>query len=228
MSTRVSPLTLSGIEQLPAHARRCVFWEMDPASGIQHFSDPEFEKEAWLSMVLLEWGPCGQIATIGDKAAGCALYAPPGMVPRAQAFPTAPVSADAILLTSMRTEPHAVDLDVGADLIRGVVSDLVRRNVRAIEAFGIRRGDDLSPSDVPQATAALGCSDRECMIDADFLEHMGFEVIAPHHRYPRLRLELDRDHEWKSAVEAALDRLLEESSLTVADLTAGSAAVGAH
>ncbi len=80
---------------------------------------------------------------------------------------------------------------------------------------------------MPHATAALGCSDTECMIDADFLEDMGFEVVAPHYRYPRLRLELDRDHEWKFAVEAALDRLLEESSLTVADLTAGSA-VGAH
>lgn len=178
-------------------------------------------------MVLLEWGSCGQIATIGDKAAGCALYAPPGMVPRAQAFPTAPVSADAILLTSMRTEPHADEPDVGADLIRGVVADLIRRNVRAIEAFGIRRTADVEASDVPHATAALGCSDTECMIDADFLEDMGFEVVAPHYRYPRLRLELDRDHEWKFAVEAALDRLLEESSLTVADLTAGSA-VGAH
>ncbi|MCD2117805.1 MULTISPECIES: GNAT family N-acetyltransferase [Rhodococcus] len=229
MSTRVSPLTLSGIEQLPAHARRCVFWELDPTSSpdVQQFADPEFEKEAWLSMVLLEWGSCGQIATIGDKAAGCALYAPPGMVPRAQAFPTAPVSADAILLTSMRTEPHADEPDIGADLIRGVVADLVRRNVRAIEAFGIRRTADVEASDVPYATAALGCSDTECMIDADFLEDMGFEVVAPHYRYPRLRLELDRDHEWKFAVEAALDRLLEESSLTVADLTAGSA-VGAH
>ncbi|BDB63227.1 hypothetical protein RDE2_50210 [Rhodococcus sp. RDE2] len=229
VSTRVSPLTLSGIEQLPAHARRCVFWELDPTAtpDVQQFADPEFEKEAWLSMVLLEWGSCGQIATIGDKAAGCALYAPPGMVPRALAFPTAPVSADAILLTSMRTEPHAVDLDVGADLIRGVVADLVRRNVRAIEAFGIRRTAEAEASDVPHATAALGCSDTECMIDADFLEDMGFEVVAPHYRYPRLRLELDRDHEWKLAVEAALDRLLEESSLTVADLTAGSA-VGAH
>ncbi|WP_241383559.1 GNAT family N-acetyltransferase [Rhodococcus sp. CH91] len=230
MSTRVSPLTLSGIEQLPAHARRCVFWEMDPAatSDVQRFCDPEFEKEAWLSMVLLEWGSCGQIATVGDKVAGCALYAPPGMVPRARDFPTAPVSADAILLTSMRTEPHAADLDVGADLIRGVVADLVRRNVRAIEAFGLRNEDgEPSPSDVPLATAALGCSDSECMIDAHFLEDMGFEVVAPHHRYPRLRLELDRDHEWKVAVEAALDRLLEEASLTVADLTAGSA-VGAH
>ena len=42
-------------------------------------------------------------------------------------------------------------------------------------------------------------------------------MIAPHHRYPRLRLELDRDHGWKEDVEAALDRLLEAAAITVVE-----------
>jgi len=63
------------------------------------------------------------------------------------------------------------------------------------------------------------------MIGADFLEDMGFEVIAPHPRFPRLRLELDRDHGWKEEVEAALERLIEAASLTVEDVT-GRTAVG--
>ncbi|WP_435277722.1 GNAT family N-acetyltransferase [Rhodococcus yananensis] len=221
MSTRVVPLTLSGIEQLPFHARRCVFWEMDPAAAAESlgFVDPEFEKEAWLSTVMLQWGSCARIASIGDRIAGCVFYAPPSMVPRAQWFPTSPVSADAILLTTIRLEPIADDTDVAGDLIRAVVDDLVRRNVRAIEAFGIR-GDVATrkPADTPTATAGRECSPAECMIPADFLEDMGFDVIAPHHRYPRLRLELDRDHGWKEEVEAALDRLLEAASLTVEDL----------
>ena len=231
MSTRVTSLTLSGIDQLPAHARRCVFWEMDPpASGnTRDFYDPEFEKEAWLSMVLLEWGSCAQVATVDDKPAGCAHYAPPNMVPRARLFPTAPVSADAILLTSMRIEPHADGLGLGSELIRAVVDDLVRRNVRALEAFGIRAGADATRlSDVPSATAALDCSPAECMIPADFLEDMGFEVVAPHPRFPRLRLELDRDHGWKEEVEAALDRLVEAASFTIAELEGSRAPVGAH
>ncbi|MCE7949068.1 MAG: acetyltransferase, partial [Chloroflexi bacterium CFX4] len=64
MSARIVPLRLDGFEQLPKHARRCVFWEVDPATvgDSQHLSDPEFEKEAWLSMVMLEWGSCGQVA----------------------------------------------------------------------------------------------------------------------------------------------------------------------
>ncbi len=64
VSARITPLRLEAFEQLPKHARRCVFWEVDPSTlrGDDHLADPEFEKEAWLSMVMLEWGSCGQIA----------------------------------------------------------------------------------------------------------------------------------------------------------------------
>lgn len=92
MSTSVTALTLGGVDQLPAHARRCVFWEMDPAvaEDSREFSDPVFEKEAWLSTVMLEWGSCGQLANIDGNVAGCALYSPPSVVPRAALFPTSP------------------------------------------------------------------------------------------------------------------------------------------
>jgi hypothetical protein len=53
------------------------------------------------------------------------------------------------------------------------------------------------------------------MIDADFLEEAGFEIVAPHYRFPRLRLELDSDHGWKEDVERALDQLLAAASMTV-------------
>src|SRR5262245_4141459 len=64
VSARITPLRLECFEQLPKHARRCVFWEVDPTalSRDDRLADPEFEKEAWLSMVMLEWGSCGQIA----------------------------------------------------------------------------------------------------------------------------------------------------------------------
>ena len=32
MSARITPLRLEAFEQLPKHARRCVFWEVDPAT----------------------------------------------------------------------------------------------------------------------------------------------------------------------------------------------------
>ncbi|CPR12743.1 methyltransferase [Mycobacterium bohemicum DSM 44277] len=129
MSARIMPLRLEAFEQLPKHARRCVFWEVDPATlgNHGHLADPEFEKEAWLSMVMLEWGSCGQVATaIPDERSqaeptclGYVLYAPPGAVPRAQRFPTAPVSPDAVLLTSMGIEPGpaAQDLPEGKKVL---------------------------------------------------------------------------------------------------------------
>ena len=146
MSARITPLRLEAFDQLPKHARRCVFWEVDPATLGQQdqLADPEFEKEAWLSMVMLEWGSCGQVAMAapadcgpGEPAClGYAFYAPPRAVPRAHRFPTAPVSADAVLLTSMRVEPGPGADELPYSLVARVVDELVRRGVRALEAFG--------------------------------------------------------------------------------------------
>ena len=245
MSVHIRPLRLDAFEQLPKHARRCVFWEVDPRtlnSDVRHLklldelvlwlashlADPEFEKEAWLSMVMLEWGSCGQVATPApaggtedseDTCLGYVLYAPPRAVPRAQQFPTGPVSADAVLLTSMGVEPGQPD-GLSALLISHVVTELVRRGVRALEAFG-RTAEAVELLDTahadPQllpAIEALGdCSFEECMIDASFLLDVGFTVVAPHRYFPRLRLELDKGLGWKAEIEEALERLLESAEL---------------
>ncbi|KDE99887.1 acetyltransferase [Mycolicibacterium aromaticivorans JS19b1 = JCM 16368] len=230
MSVRITPLRLEGFEQLPKHARRCVFWEVDPATlGGDYLPDPEFEKEAWLSMVMLEWGSCGQVAstTPADGSAsddeqpclGYVLYAPPRAVPRAQLFPTGPVSADAVLLTSIGIESGQAD-ELPHALISQVVNELVRRGVRALEAFGrtADAGELLDPDAVDPAlrpaVEVLGdCSFDQCMISADFLLDVGFTVVAPHRYFPRLRLELDKGLGWKAEVEAALERLLESAQL---------------
>jgi hypothetical protein len=246
VSARITPLRLEAFEQLPKHARRCVFWEVDPATldRDDHLSDPEFEKEAWLSMVMLEWGSCGQIAVTdraGDYAEtpdgeesdapclGYAFYAPPGAVPRAQRFPSGPVSADAVLLTSLGVE-HGVGHgrsggDPNADglpqsLIVAVVADLVQRGVRALEAFGRTEATAeladprLVPHELRPVLEVLGdCSVEHCVLDADFLEQVGFVEVSKHRHFPRLRLELESGLGWKAGVEAALERLLESEKL---------------
>jgi len=236
VSVRIRPLRLEAFEQLPKHARRCVFWEVEPETldrGDQ-LADPEFEKEAWLSMVMLEWGSCGQVANParepdrddgddGDEPClGYVLYAPPRAVPRAARFPTGPVSADAVLLTSMGIEPDQPD-GVAGLLIGQVVNELVRRGVRALEAFGRTAeaaqlldadGPDAADPELRRAVSALGdCSFATCMIDADFLLDAGFTVVAPHRYFPRLRLELDKGLGWKAEVEEALERLLRSAAL---------------
>lgn len=232
MTVRITPLRLDGFEQLPKHARRCVFWEVDPATlgGDDHLSDPEFEKEAWLSMVMLEWGPCGQVATpvtgepnggVGEAPClGYLLYAPPRAVPRAHRFPTGPVSADAVLLTSMGVEPGPAADGLPRSLISGAIAELIRRGVRALEAFGrtpevgeLLDAHRVDPDVAPVLDALGDCSVEHCIIDAEFLTDVGFTVVAPDRYFPRLRLELDKGLGWKAEVEAALERLLENVQL---------------
>ncbi|MGV0837087.1 acetyltransferase [Mycolicibacterium thermoresistibile] len=236
MSTRIAPLRLEAFDQLPKHARRCVFWEVDPSTvpGDDHLADPEFEKEAWLSMVMLEWGSCGQLAmrprrrtgnaTTADgddeHCLGYAFYAPPGVVPRARLFPSGPVSADAVLLTSVGVEPGPDSDATPRGLLAAVVGDLVRRGVRALEAFGrtAEVGDltdpHRAPADLRQVVEVLGdCSADQCVIAVDVLEEVGFEVVTPHRYFPRLRLELEQGLGWKADVEAALERLFDEVRL---------------
>ncbi|MDV3123394.1 acetyltransferase [Mycobacterium sp. 21AC1] len=248
MSARITPLRLEGFEQLPKHARRCVFWEVDPSTlgTDDHLSDPEFEKEAWLSMVMLEWGSCGQLAVqappddgsefgppiTGDEAClGYAFYAPPGAVPRARLYPSGPVSADAVLLTGVGVDGSEDTHGVTASLLAGVVGDLVRRGVRALEAFGYTTAatelneSGAVPDDLAAVTTVLGdCSVDKCMTDADFLQDIGFVVVSAHQYFPRLRLELDKGLGWKAEVEAALERLLESARL---EMPVGAGMTGA-
>ena len=247
MSARITPLRLEGFEQLPKHARRCVFWEVDPSTlgGDDHLTDPEFEKEAWLSRVMLEWGCCGQLAVqappddgtesgpsiTGDEhCLGYAFYAPPGVVPRAGLFPTGPVSADAVLLTGVGMETDADGLP--ANLFAGVVGDLVRRGVRALEAFGYTaavselRDCATPPNELAHVLEVLGeCSVEHCMTEVDLLQDVGFAVVSPHRYFPRLRLELDKGLGWKAEVEAALERLMERAQLEL-PVGAGMASAG--
>ncbi|MGW0160285.1 acetyltransferase [Mycobacterium sp. NPDC003323] len=248
MSARISSLRLEAFDQLPKHARRCVFWEVDPTTvqGEDHLADPEFEKEAWLSMVMLEWGSCAQVALQGaalpgeqdpDRpevfsdapCLGYAFYAPPGAVPRVRRFPTGPVSADAVLLTSLGVDASDDGERLPHALITAVVGDLVRRGVRALEAFGrTTLTDELCTQtmtvEIQAVVEALGdCSAAQCMVSADFLTEVGFEVVAPHPYFPRLRLELEQGLGWKADVEAALERLLESAHIQA---PVGAAAVG--
>ncbi|MGL4305043.1 MAG: GNAT family N-acetyltransferase [Mycobacteriaceae bacterium] len=219
MSASISALTLSCFDQLPKHARECVFWQVDAAGvdTVGGLADPEFEKEAWLSMVMLEWGSCGQLARNNEKTLGYALYAPPGDVPRSMMFPTSPVSPDAVLLTTLVLAEDSEGL--GRQLVSAVVSDLVRRGVRALEAFGIV--SDLPAEDyviqVPEINVIGDCTPQRCMISAEFLQEVGFAVIKPHPKFPRLRLELDRDLGWQAGVEEALERLIETVTISMDD-----------
>lgn len=218
------PLTLADFDELPHRVRRCVYWEVDPAAGHGALvADPAFEKEAWLSMVMLQWGPCGQLVLAHHdglpRVVGAALYAPPSTVPRASVFPTGPVSPDAVLLTWAGVDP-GIDGAVLEDLITAVCTDLIRRGVRAVEVFGLLTPVGQRTEDVRAQVdrSPCGCPSVP-LIDAGLLEAVGFETVAPHHRFPRLRLELSEGLGWKAGVEHALDQLLVAGAAEAADVS---------
>lgn len=193
MSWHVAALNLDNLGDLPKRCRNCVYWELSPRLSDQadEYGTTDLEKEAWLSEVLLEWGSCGRVVYVGGAPAGYVLFAPPASVPRAAEMPTGPVSADAVLLTTMQVLPEFAGEGLGRALAQAVVKELTRRGVRAVEAFG-----DARPG-----------TEADCVVPADFLRSVGFKTVRPHHRWPRLRMELRSGLEWKSDVEAALEQL---------------------
>jgi len=194
-------LTLDTRADLPRPCRRCVFWELDPvaAKEAREAGDPGLEKEAWVSQALLEWGSCGKLVYVGSAPAGYVMYAPPSYLPGATAFPTAPVSADAALLTTAHVVPAYAGGGLGRALVLAAARDLARRGIRAIEAFGDTR---------PGTLDETGLTGGRCVAPADFLLAVGFKTVAPHPRYPRLRLEIRAAQSLQSDVEYALDSLL--------------------
>lgn len=193
MSRRVVTVTLDNLDDLPRRCRRCVFWELDPVARAraEEAGDTAFEKEAWVSATLLEWGGCGKIVYVDGVPAGYVLFAPPAYVPRSVAFPTSPVSADAVLLMTAHVLEEFSGSGIGRMLVQSVAKDLVRRGVRAIEAFGDLRDEPL-----------------QCVLPAGHLLAVGFKTVRPHPRWPRLRLELKSAVSWREDVEVALERLL--------------------
>lgn len=206
MSRRVVGVTLDNLDDLPPKCRRCVFWELAPhlREQAEEFGETAFEKEAWVSNVLLDWGACGRVLYVGNVPAGYALYAPPAVIPGSAAFPSGPVSADAVLLTALRVVSDFEHGGLGRVLVQNVARDLTRRGVRAIEAFGDLHED------------AGGC-----IIPVGFLQQVGFKTVREHPKWPRLRLELRTAISWKEDVEAALERLLSTVTVKTAEPALG-------
>ena len=198
---RLDRLTLDNLCDIPAGCQSCAFWELDAVRRQRAVDAGETgcEKESWVSRVLLEWGSCGRVAYVDGDPAGYVLYAPATYFPGAEAFPTSPVSEDAVLLATAMVFPGYDGTGLGRVLMQTVVKDLVKRGgIRALEAIG----DSRAPG--------RGMSDHYggCVLPTDYLLRIGFKTHRPHPRYPRMRLELKSTVTWRDEVEIALEKLL--------------------
>ena len=191
MARRIVRLTLDHLEAFDVPCRSCLFWQLDPVRR-ERVTDACAEKDAWISEVLREWGSCGRVVLVDDVPVGYAVYAPDAFLPGAAAFPTAPVSPDAVLLTTVHVDPAYRGGGLARMLVQGMARDLVQRGgIAAIEAFG-------DPS---------GRGGR-CLLPVEFLGSVGFKTHRPHPTAPRLRMDLRAAISWKSEVESALERLV--------------------
>jgi GNAT superfamily N-acetyltransferase len=193
MSRRVARLTVDTLAELPDQARRCLFWELDPVqrARAERAGVAGEEKEAWVSQVLLEWGSCGRVLYVDDQPAGFVVYAPPVYLPGSASMPTYPVSEDAVQLATAEVFEGHRGAGLGRVLMQMMVKDLLQRELRAVEAFGV-----------------YGRPTEGCPLPVEFLQRVGFKTQRSHPRYPRMRLEMKSVLTWRAEMEAALSRLL--------------------
>ncbi|APT93554.1 hypothetical protein CPHO_12380 [Corynebacterium phocae] len=182
----VQPVT-EGVKVHPL-AARSVFWEIKTT-----VADPAFEKEAWVTRALVEFGECG--FTIQDSAT--VYFCSPELAQGAAKLPTAPVAEDAAVITSLFADPGHPGLE--AIVLDAAVMNLVARDFTAVEAFGYR--------DFAQARKLLGEKPpRIGLMPVETLEAAGFRVVRDHPITPRLRMELPPPFELLTV--AAMDDLL--------------------
>ena len=190
MGRKLVPLGTEAIDLLPEPCRRCVFWELGAKARPRGSEDAGLQKEAWLSSLVLEWGPAGHVLTVDGTVAGYSLYAPTQYLAQVGLEAARPVSRDAVLLATLAVDPAFEGQGIGRVLLQTMARDLTKRKVRAVEAFADR---------LPAG--------RDCRIPAGFLESSGFQVVREHPRYPLMRMDLRTALTWKDAREAALEAL---------------------
>jgi GNAT superfamily N-acetyltransferase len=187
---KVSPLTVETIDLLPDPCRRCVFWELGGSARPRGSDDAGLQKEAWLSSLVLEWGSAGHVISVDGVPAGYSLFAPASFLEQVGMQAARPVSRDAALLATLAVDPRFEGQGIGRVLLQSMARDLIKRKVRAVEAFADR-----------------AWTGRACHIPVGFLEACGFQVVREHPRYPLLRMDLRTVLRWRDAREAALEAL---------------------
>jgi GNAT superfamily N-acetyltransferase len=190
LGRKLVPLGPETLDLLPDPCRRCVFWELGAKAQPRGSEVTGLQKEAWLSSVVLEWGPAGHVVSVDGEVAGYSLYAPTHVLDQVGFQAARPVSRDAVLLATLAVLPVFEGQGIGRVLLQTMARDLTKRKVRAVEAFADR--------------APVG---RACHVPAEFLEASGFQVVRDHPRYPLMRMDLRTALTWKDAREAALEVL---------------------
>ncbi|WP_409484181.1 hypothetical protein [Arsenicicoccus dermatophilus] len=203
---QVVPLSAATVDLLREPCRGCVRWLRDPVeahAGPRRRSTPR--QRAWVAEVTREWGPPGVLVRAGGRTQAHVVLAPPAYVPRSLLPATAPVGQDAALLLSLSSAGRSWSRLA----VQALSRDLVRRRVRAVEAYGGPAtvpgclhlpggpvGVDPAPAGGSVPVPGRSCSDEPwpspdlCRVPTRLLLDLGFEVVRAHPTVPRLRLDV--------------------------------------
>jgi hypothetical protein len=192
MAYHLRTLTKASLEDAPPVCVDCVFWQSRGARPV--------DKARWAERVEDSFGPWGTLYVAdGEHLAGSIQYGPADAFPRAFELPAGPPSPDAVLVTCAYlvdpTSPWVMQ-----SLFLAVIGEARDRRIRAIETFGYRYPETLSPYErfVVHRT----------IFPADFLADFGFVTKRLEGRVELARLELGG---LVPAQEKALDRIVQRA-----------------
>jgi GNAT superfamily N-acetyltransferase len=191
------PLTADTISDLAAGAELCTFWQTVPHNGHVRSTDPSEVAAAWVREVTGDWGPPGRVVYVDGRAVGYVLLAPARLVPRLAAFATAPSDPTTLMLLTVRVEEDQLGHGLRKVLVQAAVKDALRHRVRSIDAIAAR---------------PMAVTKDPCVLEAAFLEKVGFRVTRDHPLYPRLRLDLRTVVTIRDGATAAVQRVLAKVS----------------
>lgn len=188
---RIRELGARDLGSLPDPCRSCLFWEVETAPrGAASDRDAAADsKMAWWQAVELEQPVASRAACQGDRLVGFALAAESSGLPRTRRLPAAPHD-DALVLALLWVAPDARGAGAARTLLQSLLREAVRRQRRAVEAYGSR---------VPGL---------RCTTPVEALEALGFSVVSEHPTTPLLRLELRQTVTWAHSVQGALERVV--------------------
>ncbi|GAA6525637.1 GNAT family N-acetyltransferase [Intrasporangium sp. DVR] len=189
----LQPLTVDRVADLAGDSALCTFWQTVPSNGSLVTREPQDILAEWVRDVTAEWGPPGRIAYVDGRPAGSMLLAPARYVPRLAAFPTAPADPSTLMLITVRVNGDMQGHGLRKVLVQAAVKEALRHRVRSIDVIAAR----------PAAVRK-----HPCVLEAAFLEQVGFRVAREHPVYPRLRLDLRTVVTVRDEVTAAVRRVL--------------------
>ncbi|WP_193350805.1 hypothetical protein [Corynebacterium pseudotuberculosis] len=205
MNIRIEALDLEGIPRIHSRASKSVFWELEESAALRASAagTPTLEKEAWLAAMLSAYGTCGFNITSADnfasgnpRAYATLLYCPASEAPGCARLPTAPLTSDAYVLTSLHCDPNMVGSGLETMLLDAAIVHLARQGIKALEENARDESfcDDPFHPQPENIQRIVNSAEEIGLMTVELLESAGFEIIRHHPVLPLLRLHLPPEH----------------------------------